>query len=53
MQSRNEEGRAAAGLSAKCWRPMEQELPSAQPIQRNIHLDQHATRTPPEPEADS
>lgn len=52
-QHRDEEGRVAARLSTERRRPMEQELPTAQPVQRNLHMDQHAARSISKPEVDS
>lgn len=52
QQHRNEKGYSAARLPTKCWRSMEQKLPATEPIQRRLHLDKHATRSLPEPEAD-
>lgn len=52
-QHRDEEGHSAARLSAERWRQMEQELPTAESVQRNLHLDQHTANALPEPQADT
>lgn len=53
LQHRDEEGHFAARLPAERRRPMEQELSAAQPVQRHLHMDQHAANGLPEPEADT
>lgn len=52
-QQHREEGCADAGLPTERGRPLEQELPAASTVQRDLHLDQYTASPLPEPEAHS